>query len=170
MGVDITVYVYKYNEEDNKFHRIRLHRENPKTGQLDEVHIYNGRNGEMFNALQNGGGDSYGEIPCRAIRLSSLAEDDAAKLESLREDGCCYGFNEISLYALRQYVREYPKVKDFDGFWDEGEDEKVAPIYKENPIKYLAEEIQYFVEFTNPYGIWHEADYEDYKVIYFFDC
>lgn len=170
MGVDIHVYVYKYNEDDNKFHRLKLYSTDSNTGELKEIYIFNGRNSEMFSALQNNEEDNYGFIPCRHIRINSLADAEQKELRNYMNASGYYGFSEISFYALRQYIREHPQVKDYDEYWEEDENGKSIPVYCTNPIKMLVDEIGYFIEFTSRYGVWSEAEYDDYKVIYFFDC
>ena len=41
---------------------------------------------------------------------------------------------------------------------------------KTNPIKYLFDTIQVFIDFADFYGIMAEEDYNNFKLIYFFDC
>ena len=171
MGVDISIRVYHYNEEENKWHRLQLFRQNEKTGEVEEVYIYNGRNTEMFNALQNQSyDDNYGEFPCHSVRWNSLDENEREELKKYQDTFGYYGFSEVSLYAMKAYLNEHPQVKDYDEDWETDKEGNLIPQYCDNPIASLYKEIIYFIDFASYFGLWNMGEYENYKVIYFFDC
>lgn len=164
MGVDINTIVAVYNEDTNLYNELTLKRVDIN-GKLQDVCIYPYRNIEMFEAMQNKRDDNYGCFPARNIRMNSLSEPLRKKIESFKDMGC-YGFHEISLASMKSYVEKHPEVKDYDEVW---EDNKPIPM-KTNPIKYLFDTIQTFVDFADFYGIMAEEDYDNFKLIYFFDC
>lgn len=161
MGVDINTIVAVYNEDTNLYNELTLKRVDIN-GKLRDVDIYSYRNTEMFRAMQNEEEDNYGHFPARRIRMNSLSEPLRKKIEESKDMNGCYGFYEISLASMKNYVEKYPTVKDCD--------ETCKPILmKTNPIKYLFDTIQVFINFADFYGIMTEEDYDNYKLIYFFD-
>lgn len=165
MGVDINTIVAVYNEDTNLYNELTLKRVDIN-GKLRDVDIYSYRNTEMFRAMQNEEEDNYGHFPARDIRMNSLDEPLRKKIERFKDMDGCYGFREISLASMKNYVEKYPEVKDYDGTWETLED---VPM-KTNPIKYLFDTIQVFIDFADFYGIMAEEDYNNFKLIYFFDC
>ncbi len=162
MGVDINTIVAVYNEDTNLYNELTLKRVDIN-GKLRDVDIYPYRNTEMFRAMQNEEEDYYGHFPARGIRMNSLSEPLRKKIEGFKDMDGCYGFYEISLASMKNYVEKYPTVKDCD------ETDK-SILMKTNPIKHLFDTIQVFIDFADFYGIMAEEDYSNYKLIYFFDC
>ena len=163
MGVDINTIVAVYNEDTNLYNELTLKRVDIDTGELKDVYIYPYRNTEMFRAMQNEEEDNYGHFPARGIRMNSLSEPLRKKIEEFKNMDGCYGFYEISLASMKNYVEKYPTVKDCDETWE-------PTLMKTNPIKYLFDTIRTFIDFADFYGIMAEEDYYNYKLIYFFDC
>ena len=155
MGVDINTIVAVYNEDTNLYNELTLKRVDIN-GKLRDVDIYPYRNTEMFRAMQNEEEDFYGHFPARGIRMNSLSEPLRKKIEEFKNMDGCYGFYEISLASMKNYVEKYPTLKDYD---------ETA-----NPIKHLFDTIQVFIDFADFYGIMTEEDYSNFKLIYFFDC
>lgn len=167
MGVDIHTIVAVYNEDTNLYNELTLKRVDIN-GKLRDVNIYSHRNTkmlntEMFRAMQNEEEDYYGHFPARGIRMNSLSEPLRKKIEEFKNMDGCYGFYEISLASMKNYVEKYPTVKDYD------ETDK-SILMKTNPIKHLFDTIQVFIDFADFYGIMAEDDYDNFKLIYFFDC
>ena len=164
MGVDIHTIVAIYNEDTNLYNELTLKRVDTDTGELKDVYIYPYRNSEMFRAMQNEEEDKYGHFPARGIRINSLSEPLRKKIEEFKDTDGCYGFYEISLASMKNYVEKYPTVRDYDEkTWE-------PTLMKTNPIKYLFDTIRTFIDFADFYGIMAEEDYYNYKLIYFFDC
>ena len=162
MGIDIHTIVAIYNEDTNLYNELTLKRVDTDTGELKDVYIYPYRNSEMFRAMQNEEEDKYGHFPARGIRMNSLSEPLRKKIEEFKDTDGCYGFYEISLDSMKNYVEKYPTVKDYDT------DKPI--LMKTNPIKHLFDTIQVFIDFADFYGIMAEEDYSNFKLIYFFDC
>ena len=161
MGVDIHTIVAIYDEGTNLYNELTLKRVDIN-GKLRDVDIYPYRNSEMFRAMQNEEEDNYGHFPAHGIRMNSLSEPLRKKIEEFKNMDGCYGFYEISLDSMKNYVEKYPTVKDYDT------DKPI--LMKTNPIKHLFDTIQVFIDFADFYGIIAEEDYSNYKLIYFFDC
>ena len=163
MGTDIHMKVVKFNHEDRYFHELKLFRVDD--GEYRPVYIYNGRNSEMFDAMQNKNNYQYGMFPCRGcLKVSSLDPELQKFFEEEMKIVGCYGFNEISLNEFGNYVLTHEKIEDYDVDWEGNETEVV---YKDNPLKDLYSAVIHYIDFAEKYGIY--KDYDDYKVIFWFD-
>lgn len=169
MGVDITVHILKYNEEDNFFHKLKLYTK--EKGEYKSVLVYEGRNYDLFSALKNEKDDveGYGHFPNSPIRMNSIEPKLREEIEKDKE--YCFGFCETSLADMRYYVSQHPKVVDYDAEWDDdtfGKPFEEKPLMT-NPIKYFYDDICNYIHFAD----W-EFDFidklSDYKIIYYFDC
>lgn len=163
MGVDIHLKLCKYDPEDNLWHELKLYRK--EKDRYKEVYLFEGRNSEMFAAMQNEEQDSYGLFPCAEIPLLSLDEELKAKVEEAKE--YCYGFAEVSLSDMECYLYKHPTVVDYDGDWEDWKEGDPKPE-KPNPIKSLFDSCCAYGEFAEG---WHFGidPYSRYKLLYWFD-
>lgn len=166
MGVDIHIHLVKFNHETRYFEEIKLFRLDKKINKYCEVDLFPGRNSEMFDAMSERGDSSYGVFPYCLLRINSLAPELQKIIKEKKETIGYYGFYEINLASFDSYVKENPKVKDFDADWEE--DSKNIPR-KDNPLKSLYEDCITYLCFAEGWG-WLDDDLSEYKMIYYFDC
>ena len=156
MGVDIHIKLCKYNPADNLWHELKLYRKDKDKDEFKKVYLYEGRNSEMFAAMQNEEQEDYGHFPCADIPMLSLDEELREEVKEAKK--YCYGFNEILLSDLKYYIKDYPTVVDYS---EEG------PM-KVNPIKYLFESCYAYGEFAEGWSFGIEP-LSRYKLLYWFD-
>lgn len=154
-------------------------------GNFRHRNIFNGRNSEWFDNLQNRGCSSiYDEFPNIGGLPDIIPEEIKNAYDAPKEDYCYYGFYHI---VVEDFCKWFDKVRpDIDAGWlstyekwlydTKGIIPKNIPHYldsKCNPHDY------HFVEITNPYDcsnwlnqfIKDNVDVcpEDY-IVYYFDC
>ena len=185
MGRDIHVRIAKYNEETNKYDEICLYRTRNKYEKYDydengktiepktpyvRVSVFSGRNSEMFDGMMDGNeSDGYGTFPWRPIRMNSLEDSFKEKIQHYMDTQGYYDFHEISLTEIALYLKEHPKVSDYDADdkeWDDYWNGKGEKPVKDNLIKYLYDDICNYIYFAD----FLSYDLSDYKVIFYFDC
>ena len=161
MGVDIHVRVIKYDEESRKWKDLPLFRSDK--GDIKRVSPYEGRWGELFDILQGKEyvDDTYVNFPSYSIDKGSLDKKLRKTIEQYEVFGC-YGFAEINLVEMENYVLKHPKAYDHDADWEEGVQ------YKENPVKDFFDRIINYIDFADWTFDWARRSY--YKIIFFFDC
>ena len=157
MGVDIHLKLCKYDSMDNLWHELKLYRKDKEKNEYKKIYLYEGRNSEMFAAMQNEEEDNYGHFPCADIPLLSL--DEELRKEIKEDKKYCYGFNEILLSDLKYYLKDHPTIVDYD---DPDMSTRI------NPIKYLYDSCCSYAEFAEgwSFGI---NPYSRYKLLYWFD-
>lgn len=154
MGVDIHLKLCKYDPMDNLWHELKLYRK--EKDEYKKAYFYEGRNSEMFGAMQNEEQDNYGHFPYADIPLLSL---DKELREEIEEDKkYCYGFAEILLSDLKYYLKDHPTVVDYD---EEG-------LMKTNPIKYLFDSCCSYAKFAEGWNFGIDP-LSRYKLLYWFD-
>lgn len=72
-----------------------------------------------------------------------------------------YNFKEINLADLKLYLKERPKVQDYD-------DEDPSAL-KDNPVKSFIERIEQYIDFADPFWDLNEVSASDIKILYWFD-
>lgn len=170
MGVDIHFYITKYNKEKNVFEEIALY--TAEAGKYKKVPVFFGRNYDMFDILKNRTIIDNVEFPCVYIACNSLEE----KLKNIikkyiGEEGeeftGCYGFSEINLADLKNYVNTCPTMVNLD-YDSEEEETENNKKYKTNPVKFLYDTIINYIIFADFSFDFTPCSY--YKILYFFDC
>lgn len=170
MGKDIHTKIYKYNINDNKWHELILFRQNNEE-EMIPVDIYPYRNYYLFDILSNDHDDEYGDFPNHiSIHINSYADAEKEQIEKIMDTSGCYNFNEVSVLAMKYYLKNAPKVKDYDVEWGEDENGTPIPAYCDNPVKDYFDAIMKFIEFASPRWILSDGDLEEYRVFYYFDC
>lgn len=163
MGADIHVKIVAFNHQTRYFEEVPLFRWDSKKGEYKDVDLFPGRNSEIFGALTNEEYHNYGHFPCRSVRFDSLEPEFREKIEKEFQTLGFYDFCEVSLESFCGYLREHPKVKDYDEIW-----EADNPVYKDNPLKDLYADCITYLQFATDWYI-DVGDLSDYKVIYYFD-
>lgn len=177
MGKDIHIRVAKYDTNTNLYKEIELFRK-ATNDEIDyqedingfkKVYIDVGRHSEMFEGMKDGDeNDGYGHFPWTSINYASLEPSFAESIkEKVGIDGY-YDFYEINLSDFKLYLKNHPTVTDYDTDW--GEDWKYGDPTpkKENPLKYMLEQIESYISVADwEYG-WNPSSH--YKVIFYFDC
>lgn len=182
MGMDIHVRVAKYNVETNLYEELQLFRKRKpnekeydyKTGEplpwndFKEIHIWLGRDYEMFDGMRDGTKeDGYGYFPWTSINFASLESSFAEKIKKKMSCEGMFDFKEITLADMYNYLYNHPTVVDYnierEEDWKPGNPEP----QKENPIKYVMEEIKSFISIADEDFDWMPWSY--YKIIFYFD-
>lgn len=163
MGVDIHLHLCKYDSADNLWHELKLYRK--EKDEYKKVYLYEGRNSEMFGAMQNEEQDSYGHFPFASIPLLSLDEELRAEIEEAKK--YCYGFAEVLLSDVEYYLKDHPTIIDYDGDWEDWKEGNPKPE-KTNPIKYLFDSCYSYGEFAEGWSFGIEP-LSRYKLLYWFD-
>lgn len=179
MGVDMTVRVFKYDPSDNFYHEISLYVPRDKynkyyydekgnkheyTDKYAPVPVYSGRNTEMFDGMKDGDEiNGYGYFPWRPVVLPSFEPEVRKELSEL-PNKYYYDVNEISLVGFECYIKTHPEVVDYEKDWGDNEDNSM----KENPLKDLFKDICSYITLAD-YHSWIST-WEDYKVVFYFDC
>lgn len=184
MGMDIHVRIAKYNVETNLYEELQLFRKRKpnekeydyKTGEplpwndFKKIHIWLGRNYEMFEGMRNGTTeDGYGYFPWTSINLSSLESSFAEKIKKKMSCEGMFDFKELTLADMYNYIYNHPTVVDYEEKeedwvnWEPGD-----PVpQKENPIKSVMEKIRDFISIADEDFDWMPWSY--YKIIFYFD-
>lgn len=164
MGRDIHLHLVKFNRKENRYEEVKLYRKS-KDGTYYVVDLFPGRDGELFDIL-NGNEDDY--FPCRPIHVENLPSSLAEEIKKDINTFGYYDFKEANLADIKIYLKEHPKVRDWD-YECEGNQEKwEKKAWKENPVKSLVRRIDYFIDFFDEYN-WEYSD-SDVRLIYWFDC
>ena len=152
MATDIHVRIIKFNRDKNIWEPIRLYQKDKSL-----VNVYHDRDYELFDILKGNGEDTYYPFP---IVINNLPDDLKKEIES-RQDKCYYyNFQEVNLADLKLYLYHYPKIRDYDY------DEKSPKAYKDNPVKWFIEHIEYYINFACP---WDFNPDSDIRILYWFD-
>lgn len=156
MGVDIHVRVLKYNEGEWK--PVWLYRND--NGIFKRIPPYDNRWSELFEILAGEG--QYEDIPTEYINEKDLPEETLKDYQD--EKDWCYGFAEVNLADLQNYVLRHPLVKDCDVAWPDNE-----PIpLKDNPVKEFIEQIVNYIRFEDEYFFFGHS-FSKIKIIFWFD-
>ncbi len=172
MGVDIHVYITKYNTETNFFEEVELYTKN-KAGEYKRVPVVYGRNYDIFDILANRAIIDNVAFPNAPIAYNSLEESIRKKIKSFHsKDGelftGCYNFFEVNLADLKDYLDTCPTMINYDYNSDEEETENNKP-YKTNVVKFLYDNIINYIEFVDDFAF-EFSPKSYYKILYFFDC
>lgn len=160
MGRDIHMHLVKFNREKNEYEEVKLYRKS-EDGTCYEIEVYPSRDYELFDIL-NGNDDDY--FPCRSVHIENLP---SSLVEEIKKDKSAlgyYDFNEANLADIKIYLKEHPKVRD----WDYHCEDENKEVWKDNPVKSLVKRIDYYVDFESKY-YWDYMD-SDIRLIYWFDC
>ena len=167
MGRDIHAFVEIKNRKSNEWDAIIPHvvRRNYKNEKITvPVDFWEGRNGELFDLLN---GEDYEIFEPHRDELNDLSPEVASEfVEAFKNKDAngYYGFAWTTFAELYIAYLETPKVKDYAVEWENDE-----PKYKTNPLKYIIDRIQFWVE--DLYGEWdYKKVMTDVRLIYWFDC
>lgn len=160
MGVDIHTYLCKYDPEDNLWHELKLYRKNGE--EFKEVPIFDGRNSELFEILQN---DNFiyniGDFPSTVIAPLSLEPGFRDRVD--QDQKYCYGFSEVLLSDMKYFAKDYPTIPDYEVEPDEWNSQP----RKKNPVKGFYETCVDYASFADA---WFDfTPLSRYKLLYWFD-
>lgn len=160
MGVDIHLHLIKFNYETGKYDEVKLYKKDNKTG-FEAIPIYCGRDYELFNILKGHEDD----FPCKSIYENNLPEELIKEINKDKTD-YCYGFLEANLADIKLYLKNHPRVRDYD--WED-EETFDKEEWKDNPVKHLIDLIEYSINFWDDRWGWYPQN-SDVRLIYWFDC
>lgn len=162
MGRDIHFRIIKFNRKKNAYEEVQLYRK--EDGSYHNVYFYTGRDYELFDILNGNEDDCF---PCRSIYMENLPASIRKEIDECRNISGYYGFYEANLAEIRLYLKNHPKVRDWDYQYEDDEKwDKEA--WKDNPVASLVKRIDYFIDFFDEYN-WEYSD-SDVRLIYWFDC
>ena len=162
MGVDIHLAIVKFDRNLNAYKEIKLYKKDDKNNYVP-IDLYPGRNSELFDYL-SGREDDF---PVKPLYEKNLPEDLKNQIDEYknREYGC-YDFCEANLADVKLYLKDNPKVRDYD--YEGKEEDFLINGYKENPIIDLVKRIEYVLDFDEFF--WdYDGSFADVRIIYFFD-
>ena len=155
MGADIHIRIIKRDHDTDTWKQIKLYRKEKKKFKVIDPYPF--RNSELFDILNEREDDNYQAYP---ISLAHLPVALKKEIEKYQETQGYYDFKEINLADLKLYLRQVPKVRN----WDYDDDHPKA--WKDNPVKYFIERIESYIDFT-------EEDWaipsSDIRILYWFD-
>lgn len=149
MGKDIHVAIAIRDTEAGNYKRVSNFRQ--KNNKIEEIPPYDTRNYELFNLLEE-------DIPFNKLHTTFLEPSFAEKIEKEKDIGG-FGFREINLADLKNYLMLNPTIPDYDN------DDAEELTYKTNPIKFFIERIEYYIEFAGYYFY----SPSDIYILYWFD-
>lgn len=149
MGKDIHVIIAIRNTEKGYYDKVEIF--NKKGDKYVFIKPYDTRNRELFKLLEE-------DVPWKGLHTTFLEPSFAKEIEKEKDTGC-FGFSEINLADLKNYLMLNPTVPDYDN------DETEELTYKTNPIKFFIEQIEYYIEFAG-YEFYSPSDI---YILYWFD-
>lgn len=170
MGTDIHIRIAKYNKETNLFEEVELFRKatskeidwKKDTNGFMKIYLNAGRDYEMFEGMKDGDEiDGYGYFPWTPINYLSLEPSFAERIKEKVNSFGYYDFYEINLCEFNLYLKNHPKVINYDADRDEEDP------WKENPLKSLFDDIESYLFIADYTYSWTPSSY--YKVIFYFD-
>ena len=150
MGKDIHVAIAIRNTEKGYYDKVEIF--NKKGDKYVSIKPYDARNHELFELLEK-------DVPFSGLHTTFLEPSFAEKIEKEENIVGCFGFREINLADLKNYLMLNPTVPDYDN------DETEELTYKTNPIKFFIEQIEYYIEFAG-YEFYSPSDI---YILYWFD-
>ena len=156
MGVDIHVRIAKKNRETNTWEHIKLYKKSNK--RFKRVSIYPFRNYELFDILTGKGDPRFSP---RSIVIQDLPFSLRQEVKRYQNTFGYYNFKEINLADLKLYLKERPKMQDYD--------DKNPSALKDNPVKSFIERIEQYIDFADPFWDLNEVSTSDIKILYWFD-
>ena len=162
MGADIHLAIVKFDRDLNAYKEIKLYKKDDKNNYVP-INLYPGRNGELFDYLSG----KEDDFPVKPLYEKNLPQDLKNRIEEYRNGGYgCYNFSEANLADVKLYLKDNPKVRDYD--YEGKEEDFLINGYKENPIIDLVKRIEYVLDFDDFF--WdYDGSFADVRIIYFFD-
>lgn len=150
MGKDIHVAIAIRDTEAGNYKRVSIFRQ--RNNKIEEIPPYDARNHELFELLEK-------DVPFNGLHTTFLEPSFAEEIEKKENIVGYFGFREINLADLKNYLMLNPTVPDYDN------DETEELTYKTNPIKFFIEQIEYYIEFAG-YEFYSPSDI---YILYWFD-
>lgn len=159
MGRDIHVRIVKRDRETNEWKQVKLYTK--EKGKFKLAHVYPFRDYELFDILNESEDDKYS---AKIIITNDLPVALKKEIETARNILGNYGFKENTLADLKLYLKEVPKVRDYDYEADDP-----VNAYKDNPMKLFIEYLEFYIDFYDPYWDYMGSS-SDIRILYWFDC
>ena len=156
MGVDMWMRVAKLNTETGKYDPVWLYTKDAD-GNFQKVNVYNGRDYDLFDILQDQDGKGF---PCHKVYTSLLSDELATEVQEYRNELGTYGFYEVNLADMQTYALRHPDIPDYESDDDEI---KLRPT----PIQKLIDNVLHYVELYDWLSFW-DNEYSEIKLIYWF--
>lgn len=150
MGKDIHVAIAIRNTEKGYYDKVEIF--SKKEDKYVFIKPYDIRNHELFKLLEE-------DVPFNGLHTTFLEPSFAEEIEKEENIVGCFGFREINLADLKNYLMLNPTVPDYDN------DETEELTYKTNPIKFFIEQIEYYIEFAG----YEFYSLSDVYILYWFD-
>lgn len=150
MGKDIHVAIAIRNIETRYYDKVEIF--NKKGDKYVSINPYDMRNHELFELLED-------DIPWNQLHTTFLEPSFAEEIEKKKDTTGYFGFREINLADLKNYLMLNPTVPDYDN------DDTEELTYKTSPIKFFIEQIEYYIEFAG-YEFYSPSDI---YILYWFD-
>ncbi len=157
MGVDIHVRIVKFDKENEKFKEIKTYHRT-KDGKFEMTDPYPGRNSELFDYLSGREDENFPSYP---LSCACLPKELISEIKNYKECVGYYSFCEANLADIHLYLKNYPKVLDYDAEWENNK-----KVYKDNPVKAFIERIESYIDIADEW--WYEP-LSAYKILYWFD-
>lgn len=159
MSKDIHVRIIKKDREKGIWEQVKLYRK--CHNEFKVVDIYPYRNYILFDILSENEDDGYIAYP---IAEADLPIDLKNEINSYKEKMTgFYNFKENTLADLKLYLKNVPKIRDYDY---EDDDPKA---WRDNPVKYFIEIIEQYIDFVDPNWEFTTSN-SDIRILYWFDC
>ena len=150
MGKDIHVAIAIRNTETGHYDKVEIF--NKKGDKYLYIKPYDARNHELFELLEE-------DVPFSRLHTAFLEPSFAEEIDKKRDIIGYFGFKEINLADLKNYLILNPTIPDYDN------DDAEELTYKTNPIKFFIEQIEYYIEFAG-YEFYSPSDI---YILYWFD-
>ena len=150
MGKDIHVAIAIRDTEKGYYNKVEIF--NKKGDKYFYINPYDTRNHELFELLDE-------DVPFSGLHTTFLEPSFAEEIEKEKDIIGYFGFREINLADLKNYLMLNPTVPNYDN------NDTEELIYKTNPIKFFIEQIEYYIKFAG-YEFYSPSDI---YILYGFD-
>lgn len=164
MGVDIHLAIVKFDRDLNAYKEIKLYKKDDKNNYAP-IDLYPARNSELFDYLAG----KEDDFPVKHLYEKNLPQDLKNQIDKYKnEEYGCYDFSEANLADVKLYLKDNPKVRDYNYEGGEEEADFLIKGYKENPVLDLVRIVEYALAFDDFFWS-YEGSFADVRIIYFFD-
>lgn len=164
MGMDIHVYLEKYNPGAGRWEAIVPIYRRDNIGPFKEAVLYFWRNRDLFAILD--GKEAFS--PHNGIPKDASNYVRAKAKEAFPEDKHYTGYfnpHYATLADMQVYYLAHKKVLDYDADWGENGE---SPKYMKNPIKHFINRMGVLAETCGEVWDW-EDEKSEIRVVYWFD-
>ena len=146
MGKDIHVAIAIRNTETGHYDKVEIFNKNKVS-----INPYDFRNPELFKILEE-------DVPYNGLNTIFLESSFAKEILEIEDTMGFFGFREVNLADLKNYLILNPMVSDYT-------ENGYEYIEKTSPLKFFIERIEYYIEFAG-YEYYYPSDV---YILYWFD-